>query len=188
MSYSIVITKSFQGYTWVNSYNVAGGDFSEAVDASESIVARERAMHLDVVRFDNIHVAIAPQENTPIFLNIPLSGFGGRASGGSLPASPESCAYVEFGTDRGRPGKKFYRYVWLASEISGQGSSGYVISNHLVNVSSAALGILSDLQSRDMSLRIGKFGNSAVGTVRVTYGSIDTHHGWYNRPRQPAPQ
>jgi hypothetical protein len=180
--FELSILKSFQGYRWVNTYQVVADDLTTARQAHEPIYTFEKSIHATLVTFEETRVSLSPDPTRQQFITIPL-GYGGDRiiQPENLPPATV-CLFVVLNSTVGRPGKKFYRFSLTDEQMMGAGDSAQLTDpNFRETVDTALQTMLDGLDEASVMLAIGNSHRVVVNAAVKGVGSVKTHHGWYNR-------
>ncbi len=115
--YSIDIQKVLGAEYWTNRYIVEAADVAAAAVIGESIVTVERSVHSELVTFDKLRASSVIKGDTN-YVIVPLSGVGVLGET-QAPAPLFNVARVDFGTNQGRPSRKYIRPGVSATYFSG---------------------------------------------------------------------
>lgn len=181
--YDVTTIKSSAGYFWVNNYVLEAANLETAKTGALSIRTAELALHTSMAWFRGYKVALLPNPGRQEFFTTtettPCTGPTATAAT-SLP--PQLCAYVNFHAAMGRPGKKFYRYALLETEVEAAGEAGNITGTTARDRIQNALGtMIQALKTNGCELRIGTTYKGVTGVVLKGTAVQGTRHGWYNR-------
>ncbi|MGB9879832.1 MAG: hypothetical protein ACPLRM_03630 [Anaerolineae bacterium] len=151
--FSIRVYKSYQGFTWANTYELACVDssatYGDLTTAALVLVARERAFHFSWVQFDKVTISTYQPDGQPYnptsFTAIELEVGGLRnPSSDSLPL--DICLHVKRLTLTGRSGRHFYRGCLEETDVAFGGNRFLVSSERRNAVGGEVAGQLSSVQ------------------------------------------
>lgn len=125
--FSIRTYKRASGYSWANTYEIRvfadGLTTSDLANAAIAITNAERQFHFTFVNFYKTVVSTYVPDTRPYnpvnFTTLTLSLYGQRGPGGSQLLPLTTCVFARFGTEVGRPGKRFYRGCLHEGDVDG---------------------------------------------------------------------
>lgn len=135
--FQVDIQKELGGEFWTNRYTVNATDMNVAIDIGGEITALERAVHLAAVTFERYRVSVPGEENDMYSITLVEQPGLITVTAAILPLF---CAVrVDFGTQFGRPGRKYLRgcldeaqVVGSVLETATRGAVGTLYADELI--------------------------------------------------------
>lgn len=115
--YSVDIQKKLGAEYWTNRYIVEASDLAAASAIGEDIVDAERSVHSELVNFDKLRTSTVTK-NDNNYIIVPLTGVGVLGET-NAPIPLFNAARVDFGTNQGRPSRKYLRPGVSATYVQG---------------------------------------------------------------------
>lgn len=151
--YSVRIFKSYQGFNWVNTYELRCADsaatYGDLQTAALALATRERSFHFNWVQFDKLTISTYVPDGQPYdpntFTTVTLEVSGLRGySGEGLPL--DICVYVKRNVLSGRNGKHFYRGCLEEADVTFGGRRFEIGATRRTAIANEVQGQISDVQ------------------------------------------